>query len=286
MDLFFGKKKSELHVRAISSKKQAFAGFIAGGTSSLLTYPLDLIKTRFQSTHYAHYSSATKAIKSIIKLNGMRGLLSGIETSFIASSLAWGSYFYLYSSLKKWLRYNVDQKLTPAQHLTSSFIAGALTQIATNPMWVIKTNAQLNISGSFVSNMHSIYGQRGMIGFYRGLTPAFFAVFQSSVHFMVYEELKYNVQSKENKFMSPMQTILVTIIAKTTAVLLTYPYQLLRTRLQHIGGESQKIFDILQNVYRLQGLKGFYRGIHINLVRIMPSTCITFLVYETVQINL
>eukprot|EP00484_Ammonia_sp_Unknown_P003047 CAMPEP_0197068790 /NCGR_PEP_ID=MMETSP1384-20130603/188984_1 /TAXON_ID=29189 /ORGANISM="Ammonia sp." /LENGTH=103 /DNA_ID=CAMNT_0042506635 /DNA_START=21 /DNA_END=329 /DNA_ORIENTATION=+ len=84
----------------ISSNKQGVAGFVAGFTATAVTYPMDLIKTRFQSSHYAHYKTSMDAIHSIVQRSGMRGLLAGIEASIVGSSLAWGTYFYLYAGIK------------------------------------------------------------------------------------------------------------------------------------------------------------------------------------------
>ena len=86
--------------------------------------------------------------------------------------------------------------------------------------------------------------------------------------------------------MTPMEIIANTIFAKSMSVAATYPYQVMRTRLQHIDGESQKITTLATSIWRRNGIKGFYAGISINITRIMPSTCITFLVYETLKTRL
>ena len=277
---------TEQSVPLISSSKQGMAGFIAGFTATAFTYPLDLVKTRFQSSHYSHYRSSVNAFNSIIKSNGMRGLIVGIEASIIGSSVAWGSYFYLYSAIKNQFRLSPNSQLTPSQHLLSSFCAGGITQIITNPIWVIKTNLQLNQSTKIVENINNIYTNRGLIGFWRGILPSMFGVCQASIHFMVYEHIKYVLQEKHNRFMTPLEIISNTIFAKSIAVMITYPYQVMRTRLQHIDGEHQKILPLMQTIYKQNGIKGFYKGISINITRIMPATCITFLVYETLKTRL
>ena len=141
------RNKMEQTVPLISSEKQAIAGFFAGFTSTLLTYPLDLLKTRFQSGHFAYYRSSPFAFKSILQNSGFKGLFVGIEISLIGSTVSWGAYFYLYAKIKNLFRYSPNSKLQPQQHLLSSFIAGSLTQIISTPIWVIKTNMQLNERG-------------------------------------------------------------------------------------------------------------------------------------------
>ena len=143
--------KSDQEVKLIPSSKQGISGFFAGLVSSVATYPLDLLKTRFQSSHYNHYQSIFEGFKHVVSRYGIRGLYGGIHASLIGSSLSWGAYFYIYSEFKDYFREsrqnntnNSNSYLLPKQHFIASFAAGALTQIVSNPIWVIKTNSQLN----------------------------------------------------------------------------------------------------------------------------------------------
>eukprot|EP01083_Nonionella_stella_P152429 488558_1 len=211
-------------VRVISSEKQAIAGFVAGFTGIAITYPLDLIKTRFQSSQYNHYTSSLNAIRNITHSHGMRGLFVGVGPSIIGASIGWGTYFYLYAHIKNELRPSPTHKLTSSQHLISSFIAMAVTQTLMNPIWVVKTNLQLNKSAKLWTNVKDIYCQRGIMGFWRGILPSMFGVCQASIHFVVYERIKYMLQERRNGFMTPLEVICATVSAKSISVIVTYPY--------------------------------------------------------------
>ena len=89
------------------------------------------------------------------------------------------------------------------------------------------------------------------MGFYRGIIPSMFGVLQSSIHFMFYEQLKYQIQIKNERYMNSFETIMITIIAKSGSVILTYPYQVVRTRLHHVNGESTHIIPILNKIMQL-----------------------------------
>ena len=41
--------------------------------------------------------------------------------------------------------------------------------------------------------------------------------------------------------------------------------------------------DVIRRTYAHEGLLGFYKGIGTNAVRILPGTCVTFVVYEQVS---
>ena len=50
-----------------------------------------------------------------------------------------------------------------------------------------------------------------------------------------------------------------------------------------IQGEEkpETVRKAIRNVLRTQGPRGFYRGLGTAVIRVLPSTCITFVVYET-----
>lgn len=63
---------------------------------------------------------------------------------------------------------------------------------------------------------------------------------------------------------------------------MTYPHVVVRTIMQddRISTEKQKIRPVLKNIYKTFGLKGFYLGLKPDLIRILPSNAIIFVVYE------
>jgi len=88
-------------------------------------------------------------------------------------------------------------------------------------------------------------------------------------------------------------------------MLLTYPHIVIRTRLQdhrapsflnkqrqaHAIEDSTKphkatISSIIKSTYQKEGLKGFYAGLRIDMVRVLPANSIMFVVFEFVKKNL
>ena len=62
-----------------------------------------------------------------------------------------------------------------------------------------------------------------------------------------------------------------------------YPSQLIKTRLQGqtIGGKSQYngMFDAISKIYRAEGIRGYYKGLHLNLMQI-PMAQLYLTVFE------
>lgn len=75
--------------------------------------------------------------------------------------------------------------------------------------------------------------------------------------------------------------------SKLAAIVVTYPFQVIRARLQQrpsMDGAPRysDSWHAVKETARLEGFKGFYRGITANLLKNLPAASITFLAYENV----
>ncbi|KAI8994699.1 mitochondrial carrier domain-containing protein [Pilobolus umbonatus] len=195
----------------------------------------------------------------------------------------------------------VDEKgtLSPVQHLTASAEAGALTALMSNPLWVVKTRMCTTTKNTpdaykgLLNGLRRLYIDEGIRGLYRGIIPALFGVSHGAVQFMVYEEMKkkrnelrhrqgIEATDEHNAHLSQSEYLVMAAISKTTATIITYPYQVLKSRLQnHATSDPYKgVVDCGRKIVLSEGYGGFYKGLAPNLIRVLPGTCITFLVYE------
>ena len=172
-----------------------------------------------------------------------------------------------------------------------------LTAIATNPIWVIKTRMLSTSSShpgaykSILDGTRQLHRSEGLLGFYRGLVPSLLGVSHGALQFMAYEQLKiYRGHSFEGgqKDLGAMDFLMLSGLAKIFAGSTTYPYQVVRARLQMYDADStyKSARDVVAQVWRKEGLTGFYKGLGPNLLRVMPSTWVTFLVYEKSKVLL
>ncbi len=44
--------------------------------------------------------------------------------------------------------------------------------------------------------------------------------------------------------------------------------------------KNMSMFKLIKNIYKIQGISGFYGGFFINLLRILPNNAIMFASYE------
>ncbi|KAF4120514.1 solute carrier family 25 (mitochondrial folate transporter), member 32 [Geosmithia morbida] len=180
---------------------------------------------------------------------------------------------------------------------------------------------------SMMAGVRSILRGEGLRGFYRGLGVSLFGVSHGAVQFAVYEPLKRMYLASASSVPSPSSsshgngngngdgnidgaggergrgrvgeerggpmpvqvTMLISGGAKLVAGAVTYPYQVLRSRLQNLGAEERfgrGIAGVVRTTWRDEGVRGFYRGVVPGVVRVMPATWVTFLVYENVRFHL
>ena len=184
---------------------------------------------------------------------------------------------------------------------------GMLTSILTNPIWVIKTRMLSTSSrtpgayASFTTGASQIYHSEGIPGFYRGLLPALFGVSHGALQFMAYEKLKLHriKMSSATVFndgyagsaqvrwrrLGNLDLFIISSLSKIFAGFATYPYQVLRSRLQTYDAHLmyRGVQDAALQIWAREGAAGFYKGLGPNILRVLPSTWVTFLVYENTR---
>lgn len=153
------------------------------------------------------------------------------------------------------------------------------------------SSRQLGAYSSTADGFKQIFRSEGLRGFYHGLVPSLFGVSHGALQFMAYEKLKvYRTGAivSEHRDLSTFDLLIISGLAKIFAGSITYPYQLVRARLQMYDAERlySGMQDAMGQIWKQEGLGGFYKGMGPNLLRVMPSTCVTFLVYEKSRLHL
>ncbi|ODH46035.1 hypothetical protein GX48_07879 [Paracoccidioides brasiliensis] len=297
------------------SAVETIAGFTAGIVSTLVLHPLDVIKTRLQVDRFSssRIGSSMRIARNIARNEGgfVAGFCRGLTPNLVGNSVSWGLYFLCYDNIKNSLRVlhgEGGEGLSLLDYFTASATAGVLTALVTNPIWVIKTrmlSTGSNAPGAYPSlaaGLRAIYRSEGIRGFYRGMVPALFSVSHGALQFMAYEQLKQyragttttarlspagssSSSSRNKPKLSNVDYLLTSSASKVFAGCVTYPYQVLKARLQTYDtvGAYKGVTDAIRQIWLQEGVWGFYKGLGPNLLRVLPSTWVTFLVYENVR---
>ncbi|KAL7748666.1 translational activator of GCN4 [Sorochytrium milnesiophthora] len=299
---------------------QAVAGFTAGAVSTVVLHPLDLVKTRLQADTKRRAAftplTAVRALRDISASYGVRGLYMGVSPNFVGATASWGMYFFWYDWIKqRMLRSSQEEaaadggdsqqvRLSHTQHLIAATEAGALTAVVTNPIWLVKTRMCLQSPDrpqyrSMADALVRIAREEGVAGLYRGFSMQIFGVAHGGIQFMVYEDMKRRSASFHQRhgqdrswtllFGTNTEVMLMGLASKVVAMFSTYPFQLIKTRLQALPtadgtAGSRSVRETVVQALRNEGVSGLYKGMGTATFRVLPGTAITFVVYDAEQL--
>ncbi|OAA40339.1 Mitochondrial carrier domain protein [Metarhizium rileyi] len=286
---------------------ESAAGLSAGVVSTLVVHPLDIVKTRMQIYRSAGPSASPPTTISILRsltsnAQPVLSLYRGLTPNLVGNATSWASFFFFKSRFERAIAYS-NQRARPSapDYFVASALAGASTSVLTNPVWVLKTRMlssdkrSVGAYPSMLAGARTILRTEGVAGFYRGLAVSLLGVSHGAVQFAVYEPAKrvYFKQRVADGHLSPRltneATIVLSSVAKLVAGAVTYPYQVLRSRMQNYRADERfgrGVGGVVARIWKEEGIVGFYRGLVPGVVRVMPATWVTFLVYENVKFYL
>lgn len=168
---------------------------IAGVSTSLLTNPLWVLKTRILGTTRNEanaYKSARDGVKQILQHEGIRGFWKGTLPSLFL--VFQGSLqFTFYDHLKNFLHGNSDEPLTTLQFLYASALSKVMSMSIMYPFQVLRSRLQ-NYNESrniFTVAKHIWLHENKWRGFYKGFGPNLVRVVPvSCITFVSYETVK------------------------------------------------------------------------------------------------
>ncbi|KAF2259581.1 mitochondrial carrier [Lojkania enalia] len=289
---------------------ESLAGFSAGVISCLTVHPLDLLKNRLQlnTATASRPGDSIRIFRHVIRdEGGLRALYRGLWPNLLGNSLGWGLYFLFYGNLKDTMqrRRNHGEHLSSLEFFSASILAGLLTGACTNPIWVVKTRMLERGANhpeaykSMLGGMSHVYMTRGLKGLWAGFVPSTLGVAHGAVQFAIYEKMKHRrgdlVGGQAQ--LSNWDYIYMSGSSKLLAGAITYPYQPIRARMQQYDAAKKYrgLGDVLVKTWRDEGFLAFYKGwvggflldsVIPNTIRVIPTTIVTFVVYENTKLFL
>ncbi|ORY00793.1 mitochondrial carrier [Basidiobolus meristosporus CBS 931.73] len=280
--------------------KNMIAGASAGFITSIVTCPLDVVKTILQNQGKHEggsvYRGTLGTLSRIWVEEGVRGLYRGLGPTIYGYLPTWSIYFSVYNNLKGVLGKRAGASADNAMvHVVSAMGAGATSSIMTSPLWVIKTRFMTQSKSTSYRYKNTldaftvILREEGVRGFYKGLTPSLLGVFHVAVQFPLYERLKRILNSSDNQSFGTNAILVASSSSKMVASVITYPHEVIRTRLQNQTMRPFKygsIAQTIQMIYKEEGWTAFYKGMPTNLIRTVPASALTIFTYEMVLMSL
>ncbi|KAI8817942.1 mitochondrial carrier domain-containing protein [Fimicolochytrium jonesii] len=327
-------KAKDQHAKRDTPKPSVLVHFAAGGfggtVGAAITCPLEVVKTRLQSSLYRdtekvvslknpiratwiHMREVVGLLGQIRKQEGIRALWKGLGPNLVGVVPARAIYFATYSQGKHFYTQMNKGRETPVVHMLSAATAGIATGSVTNPIWLIKTRMQLQSERKdlaahqrYRNSFHcltTVVREEGVRALYRGLSASFLGIGESTLQFVTYEYLKKTwVEDRKARrlaLLSPeerkeaslsnspadwLDTFAAAGVAKFGAAIVTYPHEVLRTRLRQTPENGiVKYTGLVQSaklIYKEEGMAALYGGMTAHLMRVVPNAAIMFFCYE------
>ncbi|KAJ6743675.1 ADENINE NUCLEOTIDE TRANSPORTER BT1 CHLOROPLASTIC/MITOCHONDRIAL [Salix viminalis] len=173
------------------------AGACAGVSSTLCTYPLELVKTRL-TIQRGVYNGIVDAFLKILREEGPGELYRGLAPSLIGVIPYAAANYFAYDTLRKaYRKFYKQEKIGNIETLLIGSAAGAISSSATFPLEVARKHMQVGaLSGrqvyrNVIHALASILEQEGIQGLYKGLGPSCMKLVPAAgISFMCYEACK------------------------------------------------------------------------------------------------
>ncbi|XBH70991.1 hypothetical protein VPH35_098535 [Triticum aestivum] len=166
---------------------------LAGGTSLIATYPIDLARTRLACR--ATDAGVSGVLRSAYAEGGVRGMYRGVCPSLARVLPTAGLRFYVYEALKRRLPEDYEGRVDAK--VVCGMAAGLVGNTATYPLSVVRRQMQLGGTGTGTAVTGALQGVRaiaraqGARQLYSGLGLTFLkAAPSAAIGLVAYEEMK------------------------------------------------------------------------------------------------
>ncbi|XP_058463573.1 peroxisomal membrane protein PMP34 [Malaya genurostris] len=275
---------------------------VSGATGSVVAmsvfYPLDTVRSRLQleEPERRKAKSTWAVLKQLVSEEGFNTLYRGMVPVLQSLCISNFVYFYTFHTLKAIRGAATGGNQSALTDLVLGSLAGVVNVFTTTPCWVVNTRLKMKGLGLRIKDPSSHYDNlldgliyvgrtEGTKGLWAGAVPSLLLVINPAIQFMVYEALKRRfVPDTSASFFA------IGAIAKAIATVLTYPLQLIQTKLRH--GNSDKnlelppdtdMIQMLLIILKKQGAAGLFRGLEAKLLQTVLTAALMFMTYEKIS---
>lgn len=262
------------------------AGTFAGGCGTVVGHPFDTVKVRIQ---FGLSNSVLSCAKQTVKNEGVRGLYKGLLPPLLADMSCNCIFFGVYGTTLQYLDpSNINHATAKLSHVYAAGAAGGFAQaFVVAPTELAKIRLQLQTSRSVESRMYKstldcflkIYRKDGFRGLNTGLVATCMRTTHAfSTYMLSYQAIKRNVSQYTSNF--TLTSLISGGFAGVCSWFVVYPIDVVKTKQQALISGHETIRCVTAQLYKEQGMAGFFRGMAPCLVRAFPVNAAVLVGYE------
>lgn len=219
------------------------------------------------------------------------------------SAVKFGSYEASKRAIARLEGHNDPKHISSWSLFTCGGVAGMISQAVVYPLDTLKFRIQCEMQeGGLKGNklvlatLQKMWRTNGVSGFYRGLPMGLVGMFPySAIDLFIFERLKRTIvkrnmrlhalKHEEDALPGNFSLALIGGFSGAIGASAVYPVNLLRTRLQSQGTSQHPrtytgIVDVTRQTIKGEGVRGLFKGLTPNLLKVVPAVSITYVVYE------
>lgn len=263
-----------------------------------------------------------EGLAKIVERGGLLSLWKGNGTSCLHRFPFSAINFYCYEGMLDILNgpqrlseedegnVNNTKEVSTLSRLVAGAVAGTTACVACYPLDLVRTRLTTQLEGKetyrgITDAFAKIVKNEGAIGLYSGLGPTLMvAVPNFSISWVVYgslkeyaldDELFYNLRRVDTTTGQVKLGYLLTLgcgaASGILSTLVTFPFDTVRRRMQIQGQhflphERLTAPQMIRELLKKDGIKGFYRGLSPEVMKVVPMVGTMFTVYEILKDNL
>ena len=263
--------------------------FLSGTVTALVTKtttaPLDRLKILYQIQNIrtpGKYTSIFSSIKTICKEEGYLGLYKGNFVNSLRSVPSYSLKFTFNDYYKKQLNNKTPSVI---DRIRIGMMTGVSQILLTYPLDILRTRYSMTETKSgILQYTKQMIKTEGVRGLYKGIP---ISLFTGSLHVCI-QMTAFDIYKSNSKSTSMVNTLMCGSMAGITAGLITYPGDVLKKQMHANGilGEHKlysNTLDCIKQIAKKEKIKGFYKGVHICILKTIPTAALQFAVFDFVS---
>uniref|UniRef100_A0A0K0FA39 Mitochondrial carrier protein n=1 Tax=Strongyloides venezuelensis TaxID=75913 RepID=A0A0K0FA39_STRVS len=270
------------------------AGWISGGIGLVVGHPFDTIKTRIQTIK--QFNGPYDCLLVTIKNESLKGLYKGMLGPTMSIGFQNSLLFSGYGWTLKLIHGSSDKNNLPMKDIIFASIIGTWLQLIPGiPIDNIKTKLQVQRTVKINNNYYKgpidggikLMKKKGLVGLYEGGHAMFW---RDNIGYLFYIPV-YEICQRyliEKNYNENVAQLIGGGLAGSISWLSICPIEIVKNKLQVMEQVNEKYEKninyriICQDIYKNNGIKGFYKGGLILVCRGFLTNAVVFFVYENV----
>ncbi|GLC34516.1 hypothetical protein PLESTB_001252700 [Pleodorina starrii] len=291
------------HHDPLRAEKVFLSGALSGAISRTATAPVDRLKMLLQTHDDAKGLSLRQGWQKMLAEGSIKSFFKGNGANVVKIAPETALKLTLNDAIRSFLAQDPDH-VRVRERMASGGIAGAIAQGLLYPLDTIRTRLAVSKPGTYAGILHAAYRIRrdeGVLAFYRGMMPSMIGILPfAGVDIALFEVFKDQLYERYDGPPPHMGIVVAGMLSSSVAQVVSYPLALVRTRLQAQASHQRApdgslvlgelkyrgMMDVFRKTLQHEGVRGLYKGLLPNLLKLAPAAGIGWFVFEETKLAL